>query len=83
VPYRKDWPAVLEDLAESFYDPLKNFALGVNLVFANGSGDQLNPMFIPQNQTGEVRVAHPSFEEDILAGDDRLEKTSYAMQLLR
>ncbi|HSB94084.1 MAG TPA: RagB/SusD family nutrient uptake outer membrane protein, partial [Flavitalea sp.] len=34
------------------------------------------PMFIPQNQTGEVRVAHPSFEEDIMAGDDRLTKTT-------
>jgi len=74
--YRKDWPGVLQALSESFYDPLKNIALGVNHVFANGSGDQLNPMFIPQNQTGEVRVAHPSFEEDIVAGDDRLGKTT-------
>jgi hypothetical protein len=33
-------------------------------------------MFIPQNQTGEVRVAHPSYAADIEAGDDRIGKAT-------
>ncbi|HSZ85295.1 MAG TPA: RagB/SusD family nutrient uptake outer membrane protein, partial [Puia sp.] len=31
---------------------------------------------IPQNQTGEIRVAHPSFATDIEAGDDRINKAT-------
>src|SRR6185295_7710231 len=50
--------------------------LGVYNVFGTGSGDQLNPAFIPQNQTGEVRVANPSYAEDILTGDDRISKAT-------
>jgi starch-binding outer membrane protein, SusD/RagB family len=37
---------------------------------------QLNTFFIPQNQTGEIRVAHPSFATDIEAGDDRINKAT-------
>ena len=33
-------------------------------------------MFIPQNQTGEIRVAHPSYATDIEAGDDRINKAT-------
>jgi len=33
-------------------------------------------MFFPQNQTGEVRVAHPSYAADIVAGDDRISKAT-------
>ncbi len=74
--YRKRWPDVLTALNESFFDVTKDFYLGVNHVFGTGSGDQLNPMFIPKNQNGEVRVAHASFATDIQAGDDRIAKTS-------
>ena len=52
-----------------FYD-------GVKHVFAAASGDQINQVFIPQNQNGELRVAHPSYVQDIEAGDDRIGKTS-------
>jgi len=45
-------------------------------VFGSGSGDQLNPVFIPQLQTGEVRVANPAFAADILPGDDRISKAT-------
>jgi hypothetical protein len=74
--YRKKWPDVLTALNESFFDVTKDFYLGVNHVFGTGSGDQLNPMFIPKNQSGEVRVAHASFAADIKTGDDRINKTS-------
>ena len=74
--YRKRWQDALAALNESFFDVTKDFYLGVNQVFGTGSGDQLNPMFIPKNQNGEVRVAHASFATDIKAGDDRINKTS-------
>ncbi len=52
------------------------FQPGVYHVFGTGSGDQLNPAFIPQNQNGEVRVAHPSFAAQILPNDDRIGKAT-------
>lgn len=74
--YQEDWDGALTDLSASFLDLQGDFNTGVSHVFSTGSGDQLNPMFIPQNQNGEVRVAHPSFAEDIEANDDRINKTS-------
>lgn len=74
--YQKDWDAALDALDESFFGLDKSFNLGVSHVFGTGSGDQLNGMFIPQNQTGEIRVAHPSFAADIEAGDDRIGKAT-------
>ena len=74
--YRQKWDDALTDLNESFFGLDKDFNLGANHVFGTGSGDQLNPMFIPQNQSGEVRVAHPSFATDIEPGDDRIAKAT-------
>ena len=74
--YRQQWSAALTDLNGSFFGLTNDFYLGVNHVFGTGSGDQLNPMYIPQNQTGEIRVAHPSFATDIEANDDRIGKAT-------
>jgi hypothetical protein len=74
--YRQQWSNALTDLNGSFFSLIGDFYTGVNHVFGTGSGDQLNPAFIPQNQNGEVRVAHPSFAEDILPGDDRISKAT-------
>ena len=74
--YRSNWNEALAALAESFYGLNKPLDLGVYNVFGSGSGDQLNPAFIPQLQTGEVRVANPSFAQDILPGDDRISKAT-------
>ncbi|HTL10776.1 MAG TPA: RagB/SusD family nutrient uptake outer membrane protein [Chitinophagaceae bacterium] len=74
--YQKNWDAALTALNASFFGLDKSFYLGVNHVFATGSGDQLNGMFIPQNQTGEIRVAHPSFAAEIEPGDDRISKAT-------
>jgi starch-binding outer membrane protein, SusD/RagB family len=74
--YLSNWTAALTALAESFYGLSNDFNLGVYSVFGTGSGDQLNPAFIPQNNTGEVRVAHPSFATDILPNDDRISKAT-------
>jgi starch-binding outer membrane protein, SusD/RagB family len=74
--YQGNWQAALDDLNESFFGLDQDFNLGVFHVFGTGSGDQLNTMFIPQNQNGEVRVAHPSYAADIEAGDDRINKAT-------
>lgn len=74
--YRKQWTAALTALTESFYSSTGNLNTGVYHVFGTGSGDQLNPAFFPQNQAGDVRLAHPSYAADIDAGDDRINKAT-------
>ncbi len=74
--YQSDWTDALTAVGESFYSLTGDFDLGVYSIFGTGSGDQLNPAYIPQQTTGEVRVAHPSFAADILAGDDRISKAT-------
>ncbi len=74
--YRKQWSAALADLSVSFLDLSGNFQTGAFEVFSAGTGDQLNSAFFPQNQNGEVRLAHPSYAADIEAGDDRIGKAT-------
>jgi len=74
--YQKNWQAALDDLNASFYSLDGSFNTGAYHEFGTGSGDQLNSVFIPQNQSGEQRVAHPTYAADIEAGDDRINKTS-------
>lgn len=74
--YRSDWADALTALNQSFFSLTSDFNLGVFSVFGTGSGDQLNPAFIPQRQTGEVRLAHPSYAQDILPNDDRISKAT-------
>ncbi len=74
--YQSNWTDALTALGESFYSLTGDFNTGVYHVFSTGSGDQINPAFIPQLSTGEVRVAHPSFATDILPGDDRISKAT-------
>lgn len=74
--YRQQWAAALTALNESFFDlngPLYN---GYVHIFSANSGDILNPVFLPQNNAGEQRLAHPSYAAQIAAGDDRLAKAS-------
>jgi starch-binding outer membrane protein, SusD/RagB family len=74
--YRSQWAAALTDLTSSFLDLTGALDRGVYHVFGTGLGDQLNGAYFPQNQNGEVRLAHPSFATDIAANDDRLSKTT-------
>jgi starch-binding outer membrane protein, SusD/RagB family len=74
--YQSNWQPALDDLTSSFFDLNGDLNSGIFHVYGTGSGDQLNPVFIPQNQTGEERVAHPSFAQDIEASDDRINKTT-------
>jgi starch-binding outer membrane protein, SusD/RagB family len=74
--YQSQWAKALIDLNGSFFNLNGLLTDGVFDVFSTGSGDQLNTFFIPQNTTGEVRVAHPSYATDILSGDDRIGKAT-------
>jgi hypothetical protein len=74
--YQQNWAGALTDLQGSFFGLGQDLSLGAFDVFGTGSGDQLNTFFITQNQTGEVRVAHPSYATDIDAGDDRIGKAT-------
>jgi hypothetical protein len=74
--YQQNWTTALTDLSQSFLGLNSDFSLGAYHVFGTGSGDKLNTFFIPQNQNGEVRVAHPSYATDIAAGDDRIGKAT-------
>ncbi|MES1249795.1 MAG: RagB/SusD family nutrient uptake outer membrane protein [Chitinophaga rupis] len=74
--YSSQWATALTDLSGSFFDLNGDLSVGVSHTFAAGSGDQLNTVFIPQNQFGEVRAAHPSYSTDILPGDDRIGKAT-------
>ena len=79
--YQQNWQTALDDVNASFFSLSGSFNTGVYHIFGTGSGDQLNPVFIPQNQAGEIRVAHPSYAANILAGDDRINKTSLRTSL--
>ena len=72
--YREDWAGALTALDNSFFDIDGDLNAGVFYLFSNAGGDQLNPMFFPQNSSGETRVVQPSFITDAAAGDTRLSK---------
>lgn len=74
--YRQKWDDALTDLSTSFFNLLGDFNMGVFDVYGTGSGDQLNTFFIPQNQTGEIRLVHPSYATDIEANDERMGKAT-------
>lgn len=74
--YRQQWTAALTALNESFFDLNGPFSLGVSHVYSSGPNDQLNLTFFPQNSTGEVRLAHPSYSTNITPGDDRIQKAT-------
>jgi hypothetical protein len=74
--YQSNWAQALTDLNASFLTIGGDLTDGVYDVYGTGSGDQLNTFYIPQNTTGEVRVAHPSYATDIVAGDDRIGKAT-------
>ncbi|AWO00287.1 RagB/SusD family nutrient uptake outer membrane protein [Chitinophaga alhagiae] len=74
--YRQQWPAALTALNESFFDLNGSFGAGIYHVFSSASGDQLNNLFLPQNNAGENRLAHPSYATDVTPGDDRIGKAT-------
>ena len=73
--YRKDWTLASTALTESFLNLTGDLSNGVYLLYSTAGGDLLNPLYFPQNSSGETRVAQPSFITDAETGDTRLNKT--------
>lgn len=74
--YRENYAEALTLLQASFFDLDGAFSNGVYYVFSTQPGDQLNPLYFAPNAAGEVRIAHPSYIEDIAPNDDRASKVS-------
>ena len=72
--YKQDWTGALDALGNSFFNIDGDLTEGVYYIYSSGGGDQLNPMFFPQNSSGETRVVQPSFITDAAPGDTRLSK---------
>lgn len=75
--YRQDWPGVLSNLSQSFINKTGDLHTGAYHIFSSGANDILNPVFFPQNATGEVRGAEQHFVTDMGADstiDDRVNK---------
>lgn len=73
--YKSDWNGALTALNNSFFDINGALNNGAFYRFSTAGGDQLNPLFFPQNSSGETRVAQPLFISQAEAGDNRLAKT--------
>jgi len=72
--YKSDWSGALTALSNSFFAINGDLSAGAYYLFSSAGGDQLNPMYFPQNSNGETRVAEPSFITDAETGDTRLSK---------
>ena len=73
--YKSDWNGALTALNNSFFDINGSLANGAYYRFSTAGGDQLNPLYFPQNSSGETRVAQPLFISQAELGDNRLAKT--------
>ncbi|SIN84291.1 RagB/SusD family nutrient uptake outer membrane protein [Chitinophaga niabensis] len=75
--YREQWTKALTDLNGSFLDLSagSNLNTGVYHVFSSSSGDLLNELYLAPDGQSDIRAAHPTFEADLEAGDDRINKT--------
>ncbi len=72
--YKSDWNNALTALNNSFFDINGDLKTGAYYTYSTAGGDQLNPMFFPQNSSGETRVAHPTFISQADPGDARRSK---------
>ena len=73
--YKNDWAGALTALGNSFFNINGSLTGGAFYKFSTAGGDQLNPLFFPQNSNGETRVAQPLFFTQADLGDTRLSKT--------
>ena len=73
--YAGDDADALVLLGGSFLDTAGDLTTGVAHSFSTGSGDIVNPFFTPpDNPEGDVILAHPSYVDDLEAGDTRADK---------
>lgn len=72
--YQGDYAGALTKLNNSFFSLSGDLTTGASYFFSTAGGDVTNPLFLPLNNAGEIRAAHPSFIADATAGDTRLGK---------
>lgn len=72
--YKSNWGGALTALTNSFFDINGSLTDGAYYKFSTAGGDQLNPLYFPQNSNGETRVAQPLFVAQADPGDTRVSK---------
>ena len=73
--YRGNYGSAATLLEDSFMDLSGDLQNSVYFTFSQSGLDISNPLFFSLNQTvANARIAHPSFIEDTLAGDKRINK---------
>lgn len=75
--YREQWAKALTDLNDSFLDLSAGSDLykGPYHIFSFSSGDLLNELYLTPDGESDIRAVHPTFETDMEAGDNRINKT--------
>ncbi len=61
-------------LDNSFFDLNGDLATGPQMIFTTTSGDFLNPVFRPLNQSGDQIIVHNTIIQGLRAGDTRISK---------
>ena len=72
--YQGNYDRAITLVNNSFITPGAPLDVGAYHVFSTAPGDVVNPWFIPPQQSGDVLAAHPSYIDDIRAGDNRDDK---------
>ena len=73
--YRNNYGPAANFLEDSFMDLNGDLSNSVYFTFSQSGQDFPNPLFESENQTvANARIAHPSFSEDILPNDNRINK---------
>ena len=70
----EDYQAAMTNLSSSFFDLNGDFTVGPKHSFSLSSGDQQNPAFRPEGQSGDQFIVHNRFIENGISGDARLAK---------
>lgn len=70
--YKEDWAGALTALTDASFALTDDLNSGFYMLFSTAGGDQTCPLYFPNDASGEVRLAHPSFIADAEAGDQRV-----------
>lgn len=70
--YRQSWDAALTALDASFFDLNGDLNTGAYHQYSTAGGDLTNPMYYPDDASGETIVVQPNFVTDAEAGDTRV-----------
>lgn len=74
--YRERWADALTYLGNSFLSQAAGASLtaGPKHIYSLGTNDQVNPLFLQEDNEDEMQIAHASYITAMEAGDDRIGK---------